>query len=188
MGNFRQGGDRGGDRGGFRGGERGGRDFGRPSFDKRGGTSGPMHKATCADCGKSCEVPFVPKDGRPVYCSDCFMKKGGRDGGDRAPQRDFHSNGDRPFQKPAFEAPKFDGDTKRRLESIEYKIDKLVRSMDLLLGAKLPKVAEEKPKDMAKIKEELTAVVKKVSKEAGKEVKAVVKAVKAVKKATKGKK
>ena len=189
MGNFRQGGDRGGDRGGFRGGERGG--FGRPSFDKRGGNSGPMHKATCADCGKSCEVPFVPKDGRPVYCSDCFMKKGGRDGGDRAPQRDFHSNGDRPFQKPAFEQPRTDMDTKRRLESIEYKVDKLVRSMDLLLGAKLPssaKATEDKPKDLAKIKEELTAVVKKVSKEAGKEVKAVVKAVKAVKKATKGKK
>jgi hypothetical protein len=116
------------------------------------------------------------------------MKKGGRDGGDRAPQRDFHSNGDRPFQKPAFEQPRTDMDTKRRLESIEYKVDKLVRSMDLLLGSKLPKVVEEKPKDMAKIKEELTAVVKKVSKEAGKEVKAVVKAVKAVKKATKGKK
>jgi len=33
-----------------------------------------MHKAKCADCGKECEVPFVPKDGRPVYCRDCFQK------------------------------------------------------------------------------------------------------------------
>jgi CxxC-x17-CxxC domain-containing protein len=33
-----------------------------------------MHKATCADCGKECEVPFVPAEGRPVYCRDCLPK------------------------------------------------------------------------------------------------------------------
>ena len=30
--------------------------------------------ATCADCGKTTEVPFEPRTGRPVYCSDCFRK------------------------------------------------------------------------------------------------------------------
>ncbi|MFB5631889.1 MAG: CxxC-x17-CxxC domain-containing protein [Nitrosopumilus sp.] len=29
---------------------------------------------TCADCGTECEVPFVPKTDRPVYCSDCFKQ------------------------------------------------------------------------------------------------------------------
>ena len=29
----------------------------------------------CADCGTDCEVPFVPKHDRPVYCSDCFRQK-----------------------------------------------------------------------------------------------------------------
>ena len=33
-----------------------------------------MHKATCADCGNECEVPFKPADGRPVYCRDCYQK------------------------------------------------------------------------------------------------------------------
>ena len=33
-----------------------------------------MHKATCADCGKECEVPFKPDEDRPVYCRDCFQK------------------------------------------------------------------------------------------------------------------
>ena len=33
-----------------------------------------MHKAVCADCGKDCEVPFKPKEGRPVYCRDCYPK------------------------------------------------------------------------------------------------------------------
>jgi CxxC-x17-CxxC domain-containing protein len=33
-----------------------------------------MHKAVCADCGKECEVPFKPTEGRPVYCRDCYSK------------------------------------------------------------------------------------------------------------------
>ena len=32
-------------------------------------------KAVCSDCGKECEVPFKPTQGRPVvYCRDCFRK------------------------------------------------------------------------------------------------------------------
>jgi len=31
-----------------------------------------MHAAVCATCGKDCEVPFEPRNGRPVYCSDCY--------------------------------------------------------------------------------------------------------------------
>jgi len=33
-----------------------------------------MHKATCADCGQECEVPFKPREGKPVYCRDCYPK------------------------------------------------------------------------------------------------------------------
>jgi len=40
------------------------------------GRYGPrvMHQAVCADCGKECEVPFEPREGRPVYCSECYAK------------------------------------------------------------------------------------------------------------------
>ncbi|MFA6800342.1 MAG: CxxC-x17-CxxC domain-containing protein, partial [Candidatus Methanomethylophilaceae archaeon] len=27
-----------------------------------------MFDTTCSDCGKECQVPFKPTDGRPVYC------------------------------------------------------------------------------------------------------------------------
>ncbi len=39
-----------------------------------------MHSAVCAECGKDCEVPFEPRQDRPVYCSDCYskLKPGGR--------------------------------------------------------------------------------------------------------------
>jgi len=33
-----------------------------------------MFPAICAQCGKETEVPFEPRDGRPVYCSDCYRK------------------------------------------------------------------------------------------------------------------
>jgi CxxC-x17-CxxC domain-containing protein len=31
-----------------------------------------MYDAVCASCGKDCQVPFEPRNGRPVYCSDCY--------------------------------------------------------------------------------------------------------------------
>ena len=33
-----------------------------------------MHDAVCASCGKDTQVPFEPRAGRPVYCSDCYAK------------------------------------------------------------------------------------------------------------------
>ena len=29
-------------------------------------------KVTCAQCGRETSVPFRPREGRPVYCDDCF--------------------------------------------------------------------------------------------------------------------
>ncbi|MBN1169686.1 hypothetical protein JXA56_01555 [Candidatus Micrarchaeota archaeon] len=34
-----------------------------------------MYDATCAKCGKACQVPFQPKEGRPVYCRDCYKPR-----------------------------------------------------------------------------------------------------------------
>ena len=65
-------------------GERRGRNFGGRGRGGRGGFNrGPreMHKATCGDCGKECEVPFKPAEGRPVYCKDCYEK--------HKPRRDY---------------------------------------------------------------------------------------------------
>lgn len=33
-----------------------------------------MHAAVCASCGKDTQVPFEPRNGRPVYCSDCYSR------------------------------------------------------------------------------------------------------------------
>ncbi len=47
-----------------------------------------MHKAICAGCGESCEVPFRPTGNKPVYCSECFENMGGnRNRSSRRPDR-----------------------------------------------------------------------------------------------------
>ncbi len=32
------------------------------------------HQVPCAICGSIAEVPFLPTQGRPVYCQDCFQQ------------------------------------------------------------------------------------------------------------------
>ena len=45
-----------------------------------GGGPREMHKATCEECKKECEVPFKPSGDRPVYCKDCFSKRKNENG------------------------------------------------------------------------------------------------------------
>jgi CxxC-x17-CxxC domain-containing protein len=51
-------------------------------YSSRGGGSSTgtrqMFKVICADCGQETEVPFEPRNGRPVYCRDCYEKRSGR--------------------------------------------------------------------------------------------------------------
>jgi len=42
------------------------RDGGRAGYQRK------MFPATCAQCGKETEVPFEPRQDKPVYCSDCY--------------------------------------------------------------------------------------------------------------------
>ena len=34
-----------------------------------------MFDTECAECGKPTRVPFIPKNDRPIYCSECFAAK-----------------------------------------------------------------------------------------------------------------
>ncbi len=38
------------------------------------GMDGPreMHEVTCDQCGGVARVPFLPRNDKPVYCSDCY--------------------------------------------------------------------------------------------------------------------
>ena len=137
MGNFNRG-------GGFGGGGRGGRpSFGggpRRSGGFGGGFDKEMHKATCSECGKSCEVPFRPTSGKPVYCSDCFKLNGGgagreeRFGGGR---REFN---DRP-QRSSFGGSSTsnvggDNNLSKKIEELSSKIDRLTEVVKSISSSK----------------------------------------------------
>jgi len=52
-----------------------------------------MFTAKCGDCGNECQVPFQPKEDRPVYCRECFQNhKPQRTGGSRFGRSGFGRN------------------------------------------------------------------------------------------------
>lgn len=74
-----------------------------------------LHDAVCAQCNKTCQVPFKPNGRKPVFCSDCFVrdenpgersefapKRPFRDdrGGDRGFDRSFDRGSERSFDRP----------------------------------------------------------------------------------------
>jgi len=107
----------------------------RPRFDSRNSGQNTMHTAICGDCGKECQVPFMPSQDRPVYCSDCFEKRGngkkGAEGG-----RSYKDSRD--SRRPNFSNNRnFSGsdsrpqnNNKEILESIELKLNKILRIID----------------------------------------------------------
>lgn len=136
--------DRRGSRGRFdrpSGGSRfGGRDRERGRDRRSGGFEGrdrrpDMHSAICDKCGKDCEVPFRPTEGKPIYCDDCFKSKS-REAGSRSE-----------FGRP---------NNNENIDQINKKLDKIIR---LLGGEKEPvkeKQESKKPKSLEKdIEEEL---------------------------------
>ena len=38
----------------------------------RAGGEREMFETVCAECGRPTRVPFIPKNDRPIYCSECF--------------------------------------------------------------------------------------------------------------------
>jgi len=143
MRDFRKGGEKrfGGHGGGF-----GRRDGGRGGFGG-GRDRGPviMHQAICDQCGKSCEVPFRPTSGKPVYCSACFGGKkeiGNNRGGNRP---DFVGDISRESNY----------ELKKQLEILNTKMDRLIKAVETMGNIKTLAV-EEKAKEAVKI----TPVVK----------------------------
>ncbi len=78
------------------------------SFEKR------LFTVTCAKCGGPAEVPFRPRENKPVYCSDCFRKNGNYD----APSTGSFG--------PRTAAP-----SKSELDLINQKLDKIMEALDI---------------------------------------------------------
>jgi CxxC-x17-CxxC domain-containing protein len=157
------GGYRGGGGGFSRGGGRGGFGGGRPSFGGARGGDREMFSTICSNCGKECQVPFKPTNGKPVYCSDCFEKMGNRSdrpSGDRYPSNDRPRFDDRARQSPQAQSGP-------DLGAINAKLDKILNILE-------PKVVEAKPEPKTvKVAEvvDLPKIKKAVKKVASKKIK-----------------
>ncbi len=36
-----------------------------------------MYDVVCDECGSTCQVPFLPKEDKPVFCNECYSKQRG---------------------------------------------------------------------------------------------------------------
>lgn len=131
----------------------GGRDFGQRDFRRRsfggGGSDRQMHQTVCSNCGKNCEVPFVPTGDKPVFCSECFEKRN-RD----SDSRRFEGGGPRrnDFERRSETRPQ----NNEQFEAISRKLDKI---LEMLTPTPLKEEKETKAKP-----EEITIVAKKKKK------------------------
>jgi len=112
---------------------RGGGGRGGSRFGGRGGGGGDrqMHQATCASCGRDCRVPFRPTGDKPVYCSNCFEKRGGNE------NRRFSGRDDRSDRAPQRSGP----DYQAQFDAVNQKLDTVLE-----LLTKTQKPAKKKPK------------------------------------------
>ena len=103
----------------------GGRSGGRSSGGFRDRDSGSferkrleMHKVTCANCHKQCEVPFRPTGDKPVFCSDCFRKEGSSSFDSSSPNLRGNSSSS--------------GISQEQYKELNIKLDKILRVLEML--------------------------------------------------------
>lgn len=113
-----------------------------------------MHKAVCSECGKDCEVPFEPTKGKPVYCSECFEKKGGGTDLNKFQGR----NPRRPYFERRSESRPPDYD---KLEAINRKLDKILEMLTILTPIKEEKETKAKLEEITSIAQKKTKAPKK---------------------------
>jgi CxxC-x17-CxxC domain-containing protein len=94
----------------------------RQRFSSRNSGPSQMHDAVCGDCGGNCKVPFMPSSGKPVYCSNCFEKRGNGKGDSRRPSFSNNSN----FSDKRSFSPK-------PTESLKPKFDMLNKKLDMII-------------------------------------------------------
>jgi CxxC-x17-CxxC domain-containing protein len=138
----------------FGGGNRGGSSFGgnRGGFS-RGREDRQMYDAVCDKCGQNCQVPFQPTGEKPVYCSNCFEKTSGREGGSERSfgggNRDFGGN-NRRFEQRDTKSYQQDN-TRTEIEALSKKIDRIIELLPTQKSAPMAVKAVKKDKKAKKV-------------------------------------
>ncbi len=88
----------------------------RGQFSDRESRPLKLYDVVCDECGKETQVPFEPRNGRPVLCRECFSGNSDRP----EPRREFREN-EAPRERPQM------GD----LAVIHMKLDKIMRALKI---------------------------------------------------------
>jgi CxxC-x17-CxxC domain-containing protein len=116
-----------GEKGDRRGGNAGKRDFNKSHFGGSRNSGMELFQATCAGCGKTCEVPFRPNGKKPVYCRECFDRN---NGGSTRPERPERSER---FERPSYRQEQPHVSSGSELQEIKRNIDALHAKMDAVI-------------------------------------------------------
>jgi CxxC-x17-CxxC domain-containing protein len=87
--------------------------FGRKDFS-RPNPAMELHEATCAECGKPCEVPFKPNGKKPILCNRCFKKSDAS-----TDRRSTQYN--KPYQSDSY---------KKDFEQLNKKLDQILKALE----------------------------------------------------------
>lgn len=118
----------------------GGRGFGGGRPQRNDGPR-EMFKTVCSSCGKECEVPFKPTNGKPVYCSECFDRISPRtDRPERSERNDRPRRDDGPRRDDRSQTPRVDYG--QQFEALNSKMDKLIELLTPKKTAEVPEVSK----------------------------------------------
>lgn len=95
------------------------------TFGKRDMDRPQFYSATCANCGRECEVPFKPTGSKPVLCRDCYRNNNGSD------NRNFERrDNDRPrFENREQSQPNYQA----QLDELNTKVDKILEILTVAM-------------------------------------------------------
>lgn len=110
-----------------------------------------MHQAVCDQCGKSCDVPFRPTEGKPIYCNDCFGgRKSDNDRGNKKFSQEKFNN-HKAFARGDFRSSSNKGNNnelKEQLVILNSKMDRLIKAVESIKNAKSQVVKKKVIKDI----------------------------------------
>lgn len=118
-------------------------DSSRRSFGDRDSRRPLLYDAVCDECGKDCRVPFRPSGEKPVYCSDCFEKKGGRDSNRSRDRRDY--------SRRSFGGDRSISQLTEKIEVLNTKLDTIINLLSSV-GKKKSELVKDRTKKNKKPK------------------------------------
>jgi len=94
------------------------------SGENRRSENKTLSRVACTSCGKTCQVPFKPIEGKPIFCNDCFRNN----------KSEFSAEKPSRFDRDAGSKRREYGTEKRRssvdLDQINAKLDRILRLLE----------------------------------------------------------